>query len=78
MQVAGFVKLYLADMRGAACEQCGWDEVHPEDNRVLVQVDHIEGDARNCRPDNLRLLCPNCHAMTHNFGNRNRKSARVR
>ena len=78
MQVAGFVRLYLADTRGPCCEQCGWDKTHPDDSRFLVQVDHIDGDASNCHPGNLRLLCPNCHAMTPNFGARNKKSSRVR
>ena len=41
-------------------------------------VDHIDGDAKNNKPDNLRILCPNCHAMTSTFGNRNKNSSRDR
>jgi len=78
MQVAGFVKRFLVDMRGMECEQCGFDKIHPIDNSCLLQVDHIDGDARNCAYENLRLLCPNCHAMTPTFGNRNKHSSRTR
>jgi hypothetical protein len=29
-----------------------------------LAVDHIDGDWLNCVLDNLRFLCPNCHAQT--------------
>lgn len=72
------VRNYLLETRGEKCEQCGWDKKHPVDNRPILNVDHIDGDAKNNRPDNLRILCPNCHAMTSTFGNRNKKSSRER
>ncbi len=31
----------------------------------------------NNSEDNLQLLCPNCHALTENFGSRNKNSKRV-
>lgn len=72
------VRNYLIETRGNKCEQCGWDKKHPVDNRPILNVDHIDGDARNNRPENLRVLCPNCHAMTNTFGNRNKNSSRGR
>jgi HNH endonuclease len=61
--VANFVRRYLFE-RQASCWVCGWAEVHPVTRRIPLHVDHIDGDWSNNQPDNLRLLCPNCHALT--------------
>ncbi|MFJ1868907.1 HNH endonuclease [Streptomyces sp. NPDC088097] len=31
---------------------------------MTLEVDHVNGDWSDDRPENLRLLCPNCHAIT--------------
>ena len=33
-------------------------------NLIPLELDHIDGDAGNNKFENLRLLCPNCHATT--------------
>lgn len=38
-----------------------------------LQIDHINGDRRNCLRTNLRFLCPNCHALTDTFSGRGRR-----
>lgn len=76
-QIKNFVRKYLYDNRGTACEQCGWDIRHP-DGSILTEIDHIDGNAENCNPDNLRVLCPNCHSLTPTFRNRNKNSTRER
>ena len=31
---------------------------------ITLQIDHVNGDWRDNRAENLRRLCPNCHALT--------------
>lgn len=71
-----FVKKYLLETRGDRCEVCGFDEKAP-DGRSIIQMDHINGNCFDNRPENLRLLCPNHHAMTPTYGSRNKGSGRA-
>jgi hypothetical protein len=52
------------------CSECGQ---LPEWNSkpLVLQVDHINGDPTDNRPENLRFLCPNCHTQTETFAGRN-------
>ncbi|MCL8025594.1 HNH endonuclease signature motif containing protein [Nocardioides bruguierae] len=38
---------------------------------LLLEIDHIDGDFHNNERDNLRYLCPNCHAQTPTWCGRN-------
>jgi len=50
------------------CPNCGFDKRRPCGRHVL-EIDHIDGNHRNESRNNLRVLCPNCHALTPNFRN---------
>lgn len=73
-----FIIRWLKETRGSACSNCGWDKFHLIDNKSLTEINHIDGDAENCTPENLEILCPNCHSLTSNFRNRNKDSKRNR
>ncbi|MGW7424850.1 HNH endonuclease signature motif containing protein [Streptomyces sp. NPDC054813] len=45
------------------CARCGVGPVWL-DKPMTLEVDHMNADWRDNRKGNLRLLCPNCHAIT--------------
>ncbi len=71
------LKRYVFEKYDSKCIQCGWSERHPDDGRVPLEVDHVDGDFTNNDESNLRLLCPNCHSLTSTYKSRNKgKSTR--
>lgn len=54
------------------CSICGISKWNGKD--LVLQLDHINGDNRDNRLENLRFLCPNCHSQTETFCKR--KSSR--
>lgn len=77
------ITTYLKEQAGWKCQNpncCvpgGWSEIHPVTGVVPVEIDHIDGDAYNNHPDNLIVLCPNCHSLTANYRALNKKSGRA-
>jgi ssDNA-binding Zn-finger/Zn-ribbon topoisomerase 1 len=52
--------------RCSACGICEW-----LGKPAPLELDHVDGDRQNNELDNLRLVCPNCHALTTTYRGRN-------
>lgn len=66
---ADSAKLKRALLEVGVPEQCADCGTGPEwqGSPMSLQVDHISGDFRDNRQENLRFLCPNCHATTNTY-----------
>jgi hypothetical protein len=63
-------KRILIRDRGYRCQSCGLSEWMGRS--ISIELDHVDGDCHNNTNENLRLLCPNCHAQTPTYRGRNR------
>ncbi|MBI5045842.1 MAG: HNH endonuclease [Candidatus Niyogibacteria bacterium] len=65
-------RLFKAGIKFPECEKCGWAEFS-DDGRLPLELDHINGDSRDNRLNNLRVLCPNCHSLQLTHRGKNKK-----
>ena len=65
----GARKSHLIEERGHRCEVCGITEWCGKP--TPIELDHIDGNPENSSKENLRLICPNCHAQTETYKGRN-------
>ena len=40
--------------------------------KLVLQLDHINGNSTDNRIENLRFLCPNCHSQTETYSGKNK------
>jgi hypothetical protein len=74
--VSRHIKRYLREKFGNKCQLCGWSEVNIKTGKVPLVADHIDGDWRNNIESNLRLICPNCDALTSTYAALNKGNGR--
>jgi len=71
-----FVRNYLLIESKYKCCQCGWGEKNPISNTYPLIIDHIDGNSENNKPNNIRVICPNCDSLTATYKGLNKGNGR--
>lgn len=59
-------RLFKEGIKDPRCEICNSPDTW-QGKPLTLQLDHIDGDRRNHRSENLRIVCPNCHSQTPTY-----------
>ena len=65
------IRLLKEEILQPTCSCCGltlW-----MDGPIPLELDHIDGNSEDNSLHNLRLLCPNCHALTPTYRGKNKR-----
>jgi hypothetical protein len=60
---------YYIYIRGHKCEECKLEIWRGKP--IYLSLHHINGDFEDHSPENVKLLCGNCHPLTDTFGSKN-------
>lgn len=63
-------RLIQAGMKSEQCEKCELSEWMGEP--IPLCLDHVNGDNKDFRIENLNVLCQNCHALTSTWCGKNK------
>jgi hypothetical protein len=73
---ASYVKKYLLKKYNNKCSKCGWGEINIFSKSIPLEVEHMDGNPYNNNPNNVDLLCPNCHSLTKTYRGGNKGNGR--
>ncbi len=63
------MRLIADGLKENVCERCGLRDWLGQP--IVMQLHHVNGLGKDNRLENIEFLCPNCHALTLNWGGRN-------
>lgn len=64
-------RLISEGIKSNKCDVCDCDGIW-NNKPLTMELDHIDGNRTNHRLENLRMICPNCHAQTETYRSKNR------
>ena len=63
----------LIDYKCQMCNICKWNNMP-----ITFELDHVNGNNRDNRLENLRFLCPNCHSQTDTYKGKNINTGKIK
>lgn len=76
-EISNYIRRYIKEKYDNKCALCKWCQVNTHTGNIPLEIDHIDGDFRNNKEDNLILLCPNCHSLTATYKGANKGRGRT-
>lgn len=67
IKIPDVIREFLYKKNNYKCEVCGYEGYNLKTGKTILQIHHIDGNSKNNSPDNLQVICPNCHAKTENY-----------
>ncbi|HNQ21080.1 MAG TPA: hypothetical protein PKI46_08475 [Bacteroidales bacterium] len=70
------IKKYLLSVQNNMCAHCGiitWNN-----KKIILEIEHKDGNPENNNINNLELICPNCHSQTPTYKGKNMGNGRYK
>ena len=61
-------RILKENLKPYKCEICGLSRWNNQ--KIPLELHHVNGNNKDNSFENLQFLCPNCHALTDNYRNR--------
>lgn len=68
------VRRYIKEEQNGKCAECGIADWNGK--TITLELEHKDGNSDNNTPENLCLLCPNCHSQTPTYKAKNKGKGR--
>jgi hypothetical protein len=74
--IRGVIREYILESQKHCCAICGTPDTW-NNKKLNFVLDHIDGNAADSSPKNVRLICPNCDSQLDTYKSKNKNSART-